>query len=298
MQNSALIFGITGQDGYYLRQICEERGVKVYGVSRTNGHWIRGDVSDAGFVDKLINRLQCSYVFHFAATSTTRHDALYENHAAVATGTINILEACRRHTPYARVFLAGSALQFENNSAPINERGSFAATSAYVAARNYASYAARYYRRLGLQVYVGYFFHHDSPLRSENHLSMRIVRAVQRIHDGSDERVLVSNPSVIKEFNYAGDMMEAVWLIVNQESIHETVIGSGQGYAISDWVEICFGIVGKNCNTYLSVSDDGPIEFTSLVADPATLVSLGWKPKVGIHELAKMMMNTWPKEKS
>jgi GDPmannose 4,6-dehydratase len=287
----ALIFGITGQDGYYLRQICERNGVEVVAVSRNDPQCILGDVRDPLFVANLVGGLRCSHIFHLAANSTTNHGALMDNHNAIATGTINILEAVKVHAPESRVFIAGSGLQFENRGLPIRETANFAATSPYVIARNYAAFASRYYRQLGLRVYVGYLFHHDSPLRSEKHLNMKIVKAIQRIRSGRAEKIRVANSQIIKEFNFAGDIMEAAWLLVNQDKVNEAVIGCGKGYTIQEWVEVCCRVAGIHAGEYLESDNDEPREFRSLVADATTILSLGWTPRVSFGELATMMMS-------
>jgi GDPmannose 4,6-dehydratase len=280
---------VTGQDGYYLREICARHALAVYGVSRSGDGWIEGDVSDSDFVQDIVRTLRCSHVFHLAANSTTRIEAIYQNHAAIASGTINILESCRKYSPGSRVFLAGSALQFESNGLPVCEVMPFAASSGYVIARNYSVFAARYYRSLGLRTYVGYFCHHDSPLRAGRHLNVRILRSAQRIRTGSRERLTIDHPHVIKEFNFAGDIMEAVWLMVNQDRVFEAVIGSGLGHPIVDWVRICFERVGLDWREHVDSGETGRPEFERLVADASVVHSLGWRPRVDIRELAELM---------
>jgi nucleoside-diphosphate-sugar epimerase len=108
----ALIFGANGQDGYYLNELCKQKGFEAIGVSRS-GSWIRGDVSSYEQVEKLIEKYVPTYVFHLAAISTTRHEALFENRATISTGTLNILEAAKRICPASRVFITGSGLQFK-----------------------------------------------------------------------------------------------------------------------------------------------------------------------------------------
>src|ERR1035437_3949332 len=101
----AIIFGINCQDGYYLQQILFNNNVEVIGVSRSLDNWFKGSVSDFNFVDNLIKDLKPKYIFHLAANSTTKHDALFENHDTISTGTLNILEAVKRHSPDSRVFI-------------------------------------------------------------------------------------------------------------------------------------------------------------------------------------------------
>ena len=145
---SAVIFGSSGQDGFYLSEALTCRGFSVIGVSRRQGS---PPVNVASFseVESLLRQSQPSWIFHLAANSNTRHEALLENHATIETGTLNVLEAARRHCPLAKVFVTGSGLQFANNGGPIDEQTPFDARSPYALARISSVYAARYFRRLG-----------------------------------------------------------------------------------------------------------------------------------------------------
>jgi len=288
--NKAIIFGANGQDGHYLSKVLERETIEVMGISR-KGPAIHGDVGDYGFVEKQIREFQPSHIFHLAANSTTHHRALLDNHNTICTGTLNVLEATRLHCSSARVFLSGSAMQFRNNGAPIDEQTPFEGSSPYAVDRIYSVYLARYYRdKFGLQVYVGYFFNHDSPLRTEQHVNQKIVQAVKRIHAGSTERLELGNIEVKKEFNYAGDVVEAVWMLVNQSRIYEAIIGSGKAYSIKDWVEYCFSKVNKNWQDFVVAKTDFTPEYDVLVSNPKLITSLGWKQKVSFHELADLMM--------
>jgi len=286
----ALIFGIAGQDGYYLNELLDRSNIEVIGVSRSVGDWIQGNVSNFQFVEDIVKREKPEYIFHFAAISTTRHDALFENHESIATGTINILESCLIHSPKTKVFLTGSALQFENVGLPITENNPFTTENVYTLTRNYSTFAGRYYRTLGLRVYIGYLFHHDSPKRSDQHINKKIVDAAKLNGLGISQNIHIGDPDVVKEFNFAGDIMEGVWLLVNQDFVFETVIGSGKGYKILDWVEICFNLVGIDWRDHLIVPSGYKSSFSSLVSNPKTICGLGWEPKVDIHDLAKMMI--------
>ena len=284
----AIIFGASGQDGFYLTKFLQRERIETFGVARTMGDAI-GDVADRDFVERLIKQYEPDYVFHFAANSTTRHDAVFENHAAIGTGTINILEAVYKYRPNAKVFLSGSAMQFENDGTPIDETTPFAASSAYAASRIHSIYAGRYYRSLGLKVYAGYFFNHDSPRRTESHVNQKIARAAKRIALGSKETLEIGAPEVKKEFNFAGDIVEAVWLLVNQDEIFEAVIGSGSAHSINEWLDLCFALVGKDWREHVKVKAGFEPEYKILVSNPARIFSLGWRPQVGIEKLAQMM---------
>lgn len=288
---NALIFGANGQDGHYLSDACKERGISPIGVSRS-GDWIHADVSSYEQVRELIKKYAPSYIFHLAAKSTTRHDALFENHETISTGTLNILESVKINCPRAKVFIAGSGLQFVNTEKPISERGPFDASSPYAVARIQSVYAARYYRSLGLRVYVGYLFHHESPLRKPSHVSRKIALAAQRIAAGSREMLELGDIAVEKEWTFAGDVAEAMLTLMRQDAVFEATIGTGTAYSIKDWLEQCFGVIGKDWRDFVHLQEGFIAEYPRLVSDPATIRSLGWSPKVGLPELARMMM-TW-----
>lgn len=286
----ALIFGAGGQDGSYLADVCRSIKIEPVGISRS-GNWIRGDVADAAFVKECIREHSPAYVFHLAANSTTRHDALYENHAAISTGALNLLEAVYSLKLPARVFIAGSGVQFFNDGSPISESTPFDAASAYAVARIHAVYAARYYRRLGVKAYVGYFFHHESPSRKPDHLSQRIVQAAKRIKNGSEEILQIGDLSVEKEWTFAGDVARAALTLVGQERHFEAIIGSGEAHSIREWVELCFGGLGLDWRKHVRQIPGYRAEFAKLVSDPRRIRSLGWLPAVGFKELCAMMMD-------
>ncbi|MBK9284913.1 MAG: GDP-mannose 4,6-dehydratase [Sphingobacteriaceae bacterium] len=290
MEN-VIIFGINGQDGYYLKTLLNSMDLNVIGVSRSKGDWVQGDVSDYGFVENLIKLNKPSYVFHLAANSTTHHDALWQNHAAISTGTLNILETTRLYSLNTRVFISGSAVQFENSGVSISEKTPFAPINPYAVSRIHSVMAARYYKNtFGLKAYVGYFFNHDSPLRTERHVNQKIALAVQRIAKGSDEKIELGDISVKKEFNFAGDMMDAIWLLVNQTKVYEAVIGSGVSYSIEDWLDCCFGLMKKDWKNFVVLKESFKAEYKNLISDPSLIKELGWKPKVDISKLAELMI--------
>jgi GDPmannose 4,6-dehydratase len=289
----AVIFGINGQDGFYLYKLLNQQTIKVIGVSRTpNDNVKQGDIKDFSFVELLIKTEQPDYIFNLAANSTTQHSALFENHETISTGTLNILESVYKHSKHSKVFLSGSAVQFENNGLPIDENTPFAPLSPYAVSRIQSVYAGRYYRNLGLQVYIGYFFNHDSPLRTERHVNQKIAMAANRVANGSKEKIEIGNINVQKEYNFAGDMMQAIWLRVNQNRIFEAVIGSGKAFTIRDWINACFNIIHKDWNEYVIEKNNFIPEYNILISNPTIIKSIGYSPKVDLNGLAKMMINT------
>lgn len=286
----AIIIGITGQDGFYLSELLKGKNIEVLGISRKSTK-TAGDIACLEFVSDVIKRSKPDYIFYFAANSTTRHEALFENHQTISTGTLNILEMVLLHCPAAKVFLSGSAMQFKNDGFPIKEDAEFEASSPYSIARIQSTYAARYYRKkFGLNVYVGYLFNHDSPLRSERHVNQKIVRTVQRIDAGSSEKLKLGNIDVRKEFNFAGDVVEAIWLLVNQDKVFEAIIGSGKAYSIREWVAYCFKKINCNYEDHVVVQDGFTPEYVTLVSNPKVILDMGWKPYVDFYQLADMMM--------
>jgi len=287
--NRALIFGANGQDGHYLSELCKLKGIEPIGISRS-GDSIHCDISKFDQVEQLVKQYLPTYIFHLAAHSTTRHDAVFENHETISTGCINLLEAVKRHCHSAKVFITGSGVQFKNKGNPISEKDEFEASSAYSVARIQSVFAARYYRSLGIRTYIGYLFHHESPYRKPTHVSQKIALAVQRIAVGSNEVLDLGDISVKKEWTFAGDVTEAIMMLVQQENIFEAVIGSGKAYSIEHWLECCFSLIDKNWQKYVKLQEGFKAEYPVLISNPVIMQSIGWKPKITIDELASMMV--------
>ena len=288
---NAVIFGANGQDGHYLSALCRQNGIEPVDVSRSGGA-VRGDVSRYDQTEQLIKHHRPAYIFHVAANSTTRHDALFENHETISTGTLNILEAVKRHSPASKVFITGSGVQFVNTGNPISESDPFEASSLYSVARIQSVYAARYYRALGIRTYVGYLFHHESPYRKPNHICKMVALAVRRIAAGSGESVELGDISVTKEWTFAGDVAQGIFTLMQQDRVFEAVIGSGKAYSIEQWLEQCFSLVGRNWRDHVRIRGGFKPEYARLVSNPGTINGLGWFPTVNFEDLAKMMVTS------
>jgi len=284
---NALIFGSNGQDGYYLSKFLLEKKINTIGVSRNNADVV-GSVGDIKLVSDIIKIHKPTYIFHFAANSTTNHEAIWENHDAICTGAINILESVNKYSPSSKVFLSGSGLQFENKEVPLDEDSQFAATSPYTVSRNHSLFAARYFRSIGLKVFFGYFFNHESPRRPYRHISQKIIHYCKNINI-QKEKLLIGNAKVKKEWTYAGDIVEAIWIFVNQDNVFECVIGSGLAHSIEEWLSICFSKINKNWRDHIQINPNFKPEYNLLVSNPALLRSLGWNQKVSLEELCELM---------
>ncbi len=286
----AIIFGSSGQDGFYLKELLLTKKVRVITVSRSSGDYI-GSVGDFEFVNNLIKLLNPKYIFHFAAVSTTKHEVILENNISISTGTINILESAKRYSPDTKIFISGSALQFLNTGSPIDENTPFDFLSPYAISRNHSVHMARYFRHtFGIKIYVGYFFNHDSPLRSEMHINQKVVAHVSKVLNGSYEKLTIGNINVKKEFNYAKDIVEAVWLLINQDIIYESVIGSGVAHSIKDWVKYCFDKYSLNWENHVVIDPSYKYDYEILVSNPKLINNIGWIPNSNIYQLADLML--------
>lgn len=286
---TAIIFGATGQDGHYLAKLLSGLGYEVIGVSRS-GNFLHKRLSDFTEISTLIKDTRPQYIFHLAANSTTKHTAWRENHETINTGAVNIMESVLQFSPDTKMFFSGSGLQFVNTNRPIKETDEFAPTSSYAVSRIASVYAARYYRSLGLKAYIGYFFNHDSPLRTDRHINKKITATVQRIFNGKANELVIGDLSVKKEFGFAGDIVEGIWTLVQQDNVFEATIGTGEAFAIKDWVKYCFSKFGLNWEDYVRESGDYKADYEVLVSDPSTIHALGWHHKTSFTQLADLML--------
>ncbi len=291
MSRVAIIFGANGQDGYYLKTLLNSIGLNVISISRTKGDLI-GSIGDFDFVSNVIKKNSPEFVFHFAANSSTNHDALFDNNESISNGTLNLLEAVRLHSKETKVFISGSAMQFQNHDEIITLNTPFDHSSMYSVARIHSVYAARYYRdSYNLKVYIGYLFNHDSSLRSDRHINQKIAQTAVRIKNGSSEILEIGDLNVQKEFNYALDIVNAIWIFINQSKIFEIIIASGRLNSIKEWVEICFSQCGLDWTNYVRANDAFISPYKKLYGDATEINALGWTPKFDIADLAKIMLN-------
>ncbi len=286
----ALIFGANGQDGYYLDQLLRLQQVETILVSRSEGT-LQVALDRFDEVAALIQQHLPDFIFHLAANSTTSHTAIFENHQTISTGTLNILEGVKQFSPHTKVFISGSGLQFENKGVPIRETDPFEARDIYSVCRIQSVYAARYFRTLGIKTYVGYFFNHDSPRRSERHMAMKIAAFAKKVHSGFTGTLEIGDIHTVKEWTYAGDVVKGIWTLVNQDEVVEANISSGLGYSIQDWLDACFEIAGTDWRTHVHIKEGFKAEYQQLVSNPALIQSLSWKPEISFKALAQMMMS-------
>lgn len=285
----ALIFGASGQDGIYLAELCKKKQIEAVTVSRSKGFRHQGSVADRSLVENLVKQ-KPDFIFHLAANSTTRHDALFENHETISTGTLNILESVKRYSPDSRVLIVGSGVQFKNTGTPISEKDEFEASNAYAIARIQSVYAARYFRSLGIKTYAVYLFHHESPHRRAAHISKMITNKVKEIRAGKNSKITIGDASVQKEWAFAEDIAEGMFTLINQEKVFEAAIGTGITHSIMDFLIECFAQAGLPMEPHVEFLNNFRPEYSKLVSDPKTINELGWKAKTDLKTLVKILL--------
>jgi len=286
MNKKAIIFGAKGQDGLFLSKLCKSKGIECLSLGIKDG-----DIRKYSTVSSIIKSQHPDYIFNLAAKSSARHELVFENHEIISSGALNILESVKKYSPSTKVFIAGSGLQFKNNELPITEDTEFEARDPYSVSRIQSVYASRYYRSMGLKVYIGYLFNHDSEYRSLNCLTQNVVQFVKKLNQGKFGELTIGNISVEKEWGYAGDIVNGILELVEQDDFYEAIIGTGKSYSIKNWLEICFEQVGYNWKEFVNIESLYTPEYARLVSNPSKIMSLGWSPKVDINELASIMIN-------
>jgi GDPmannose 4,6-dehydratase len=291
MTKRAVIFGGGGQDGVFLYNLLVSLGHVVRTFTHSGGEIGPAlDVSEFNSVEMIIREYRPDLVFHLAARSSTRHEFILENHRAIVDGALAVMESVDRHIPNSKVFLASSALIFKNNGVRITEDDELTNDTAYAMARVEALQIARYYRHRGRKVYVGFLFNHESPLRPPTCVARQIATNVVKIHRGLTNCLSIGNSNVIKEWTWAGDIVQAIVCLMNQKEIFEVCIGDGIGKTIKDYALACCEVLNISLSEFLAETPDYKVEYSILVNGSSKMRSLGWVPQVDINNLAKRMI--------
>ena len=291
MSIRAVIFGGGGQDGVFLYNLLLSLGNEVRTFTHSGGEIGPAlDIAEFNSVETIIREYRPDLVFHLAARSSTRHEFILENHRAIVDGALTVMESVDRHIPDSKVFLASSALVFKNKGAPITEDYELVTDTAYAMARVEALQIARYYRQRGRKVYVGFLFNHESPLRPPTCVARQIATNIVEIHRGLTNSLSIGNSGVIKEWTWAGDIVQAIVCLMNQQEIFEVCIGDGIGKTIKDYALACCEVLDISLSEFLVESADYKVEYSILVNGSSRMRSLGWAPQVDLNNLAKRMI--------
>ncbi len=315
----ALITGITGQDGSYLAELLLSKGYEVHGVIRRastfnthridhlyrdphNGEDVRlflhyGDMIDASHLVTLILTLQPDEVYHLAAQSHVRVSFDLPEYTGDVTGlgTVRIMEAIRKSGVPAKFYQASSSEMFGSAPSPQSEETAFHPQSPYAAAKLYSYWVARNYRdAYGLFASNGILFNHESPRRGETFVTRKITRALVRIIQGSEKHVYLGNLDAKRDWGYAPDFVEAMWLMLQQETPGDYVVGTGEAHSVRDFLDEAFGYAGLDWDPHVRIDPRyyRPLEVDHLVSDPSKAEKeLGWKPRIRFHDLVRIMVD-------
>ena len=307
----ALVTGITGQDGSYLAEWLLQKGYEVFGMVRRsstdNLERIRhllgritlatGDLLDQSSLISIVRAVQPDEVYNLGAQSfvpaswqqpiaTTQYTAL---------GVARILEAIRLERPQARFYQASSSEMFGRAvEVPQHERTPFYPRSPYGVAKSYGHWVTVNYRE-SHQIFAvsGILFNHESPRRGKEFVSRKVTDGVARIARGLATELRLGNLDARRDWGFAGDYVEAMWLMLQQDSPDDYVIATGETHSVRELVEIAFGVAGLDWTQYVLLDPKllRPAEVELLQGDyTKAMTHLGWKPKVSFRELIEMMV--------
>ncbi len=318
----ALITGITGQDGSYLAELLLEKGYEVHGLIRRSSSFNTrriehlyldphlpearmrlhyGDLQDANGMRRLLDEVQPHEVYNLAAQSHVRvsFDMPIFTAEATAIGAMRLLEAIYDYESYThrrvRYYQASSSEQFGKvQEVPQNESTPFYPRSPYAVAKAFAHYATVNYREsYGMHASCGILFNHESPRRGETFVTRKVTRAAARIKLGLQDKLFMGNLESKRDWGYAKDYVEAMWLMLQQDEPDDYVIATGEMYSVREFLEIAFDHVGLDYNDYVEIDPRyfRPAEVDVLMGDASKAhKQLDWKPRTSFKELATMMM--------
>jgi len=315
----ALITGITGQDGSYLAELLLAKGYEVHGIIRrastfntgridhlykdphVNGvrlflHY--GDIADSTNLIKLLYRIQPEEIYHLAAQSHVRVSFDIPEYTGDVTGlsTIRILEAIRETGLKSRFYQASSSEMFGKVAeVPQRETTPFHPRSPYAAAKVYAYWATVNYREsYGMFACNGILFNHESPRRGETFVTRKITRAVAHIKAGLEQKLFLGNLDAKRDWGYAKEYVEAMWLMLQQEKPDDYVIATGETHSVQEFLEQAFSHVGLDWHKYVEIDPKylRPAEVDLLIGDASKAkAALGWQPTVTFQTLVRLMVD-------
>jgi len=321
MAKRALITGVTGQDGSYLTEFLLAKGYEVHGLIRRASlfntdridhlyhdphlagerltlHY--GDLADGTVLRRVIERVNPDEVYNLGAQSHVKVSFDIPEYTAevVALGTLRLIEAVRDHVTHGgrrlRYYQAGSSEMFGAAPPPQNETTPFHPRSPYSASKVAAHWFAVNYREAyDLFICNGILFNHESPRRGETFVTRKVTRAVGRIKEGLQDKLYLGNLDPRRDWGYAGDYVEAMWLMLQQERPDDYVVATGEAHSVHELVERAFAEAGLDWRRHVAVDQRyfRPTEVDALCGDASKARTiLGWRPRVSFHELIQMMV--------
>jgi GDPmannose 4,6-dehydratase len=315
----ALVTGITGQDGSYLAEFLLRKGYEVWGVIRRSSSFntdriehlyqdphgvdvklrlLFGDLNDASSLSAILDEVRPDEVYNLGAQSHVRVSFdIPENTAEITgLGAVRLLECIRRLGLKCRFYQASSSELFGKVvETPQRETTPFYPRSPYAAAKAYAYYITQNYREAyGMFAVNGILFNHESPRRGETFVTRKITRAATRIKLGLQDRLFLGNIEAKRDWGFAGDYVEAMWLMLQQDRPDDYVVATGETHSVREFLEKVFSLLDLDYRQYVGHDPryDRPAEVDLLLGDPSKAKRLlGWQPQVGFDALVKMMVD-------
>ena len=319
MAKKALITGITGQDGSYLSELLMAKGYEVHGiVRRTAAPYVgqlervygepgfdskklflhHGDLGDAGSLARLLNKIQPDEIYNLAAQSDVRISFDIPGYTADVTGTgvARMLEAIHENKIKARFYQASSSEMFGKvREIPQTELTPFHPRSPYACAKLYAHWITVNYREsYGLHASSGILFNHESPRRGENFVTRKITRAVARIQAGKQKKLFMGNIEAKRDWGYAKEYVEAMWLMLQQPEPDDYVIATGETHSVKEFLELAFDRVKLDWKKFVEIDPKfyRPAEVDQLIGNPVKArKKLNWSPKTKFADLVRLMVD-------
>jgi len=319
----ALITGITGQDGSYLAELLLSKGYEVYGVIRRSSSFnterldpvyqdphstnyklrlVYGDLDDASSVNQVLRAAQPQEIYNLGAQSHVRVSFDIPEYTAqtVAMGTLRLLEGLRELGPTCRFYQASSSEMFGSSAPPQSEQTPFQPRSPYACAKVFAHQLCQNYRdAYGLHVSCGILFNNESTRRGVPFVTRKITRAAARIKHGLDKKLYLGNLEARRDWGFAGDYVEAMWLMLQQERPDDYVIATGESHSVREVLEIAFGALDLDWKAHVEIDPRyyRPTEVDHLLGDARKArEKLGWNFKVPFKELIEMMVRSDEKD--
>jgi GDPmannose 4,6-dehydratase len=308
----ALITGITGQDGSYLAELLLEKGYEVHGLVRRSSSFntwridhVRdhlvlhyGDLVDQNSLVRTIELIGPEEVYNLAAQSHVKVSFEMPEYTTdvTAMGVLRLLDAVRELGSKARVYQAGSSEMFGLvQETPQTERTPFHPRSPYGVAKVFGHWMTINYREgYGLHASNGILFNHESPRRGENFVTRKITMGLAAIKKGQSKELRLGNLDAKRDWGYARDYVEAMWLILQQPAPDDYVVATGETHSVREFLDEAFGYVGLDWQQYVKVDPKyfRPAEVDFLLGDPAKAkAKLGWKPKCSFRDLVRLMVD-------
>jgi GDPmannose 4,6-dehydratase len=314
----ALITGVTGQDGSYLAELLLSKGYEVHGLIRRSStfntsridhiyqdphdtdpklflHY--GDLIDGVGLTNLVREIKPTEVYNLGAQSHVQVSFTMPQYTGQvdAVGAVGLLEAIRSAEIDTRFYQASTSELFGSTPPPQNEESVFKPRSPYAAAKLMAYWCTVNYREgYGMHATNGILFNHESPRRGETFVTRKITRAVAEIANGSKKKLFLGNLDAVRDWGYAKEYVESMWLMLQQEKSSDYVVATGVGATVKDFAEASFARVGLNWQDHVEVDQKyiRPTEVDALIGDPSKATKeLKWQAKTHWKELAELMVD-------